>query len=428
MRKRTLILGASISFLLAATWTFQAGYGADRTNLLAGTNAAGPKVEQMLVLRKEVDDAEAAYMKAHRDRKSEDQVEKLWGFYLHINETNLPKIFELARQEPASETACEMFGWIVRNRQIQNSSLYTNGVQSLEFLRDYHATNPNVARICRTLGSRWDPTCQPAMDFLKIAAEKNPDREVRGQATLALACLKKEIAENLEFWEKAPPHGDAWFEKARVTYLEEEKKGNSKTVLHEAEKLFTVVLDKYADCPTLQPTNTWQVKATLGEVAKAELYELNHLSPGKVAPEIEGEDIDGKKLKLSDYHGKIVVLSFWASWCGPCMAMVPSEARLAERMKGKPFALVGVNGDAIRDDAKHAIEKEKMTWPSFWSKKGPDGPIPTAWNVAGWPMVYVIDPDGVIRLKVGGYGPGWEDDLNKEIDQILGQSLDKPRT
>jgi hypothetical protein len=69
-----------------------------------------------------------------------------------------------------------------------------------------------------------------------------------------------------------------------------------------------------------------------------------------------------------------------------------------------------------------------MTWPSFWSKKGPDGPIPTAWNVAGWPMVYVIDPDGVIRLKVGGYGPGWEDDLNKEIDQILGQSLDKPRT
>jgi hypothetical protein len=110
------------------------------------------------------------------------------------------------------------------------------------------------------------------------------------------------------------------------------------------------------------------------------------------------------------------------------MAMVPSEVRLAERMNGKPFALVGVNGDCIRDDAKHAVEKDKMTWPSFWSEKGPDGPIPTAWNVDGWPMVYVIDPDGVIRFKVGGYGPGWEDDLNKEIDQILGQFSEKTRS
>jgi len=383
----------------------------------------------MLVLRKEVDDAQAACTKAYHDKSvPKDQAGKLWDLYRHINATNLPKIFELARQEPASETAFEMFGWIVTNRQIEIPSLHSNGVQSIEFLRDYHATNPNIARLCRTLGTRWEPTCQPAMDFLKIAAEKNPDREVRGQATLALARLKKEIAENLEFWEKAPPHGDEWFEKARATYLEEEKKGDSKTVLHEVERSYNIVLDKYADCPTLGSTNAWQFKATLGEVARAELYALNHLSVGKVAPEIGGEDLDGKKLKLSGYRGKIVVLSFWASWCGPCMAMVPSEVRLAERMNGKPFALVGVNGDCIRDDAKHAVEKDKMTWPSFWSEKGPDGPIPTAWNVDGWPMVYVIDPDGVIRFKVGGYGPGWEDDLNKEIDQILGQFSEKTRS
>jgi len=203
----------------------------------------------------------------------------------------------------------------------------------------------------------------------------------------------------------------------------------SKAVSREAEKLFNAVLDKYADCPTLQPTNTWQVKATLGEVAKAELYELNHLSLGNVAPEIEGKDIDGKEIKLSDYRGKIVVLSFWASWCGPCMAMLPSEVRLAERMKGKPFALVGVNGDSRRDDVERAVEKEEITWPSFWNKEGPNGPIPTTWNVSDWPTVFVIDPNGVIRFKVAGYGgTNGENVLTQKIDEILGEVLGKPRT
>jgi hypothetical protein len=103
--------------------------------------------------------------------------------------------------------------------------------------------------------------------------------------------------------------------------------------------------------------------------------------------------------------------------------MVPAEVKLAERMEGKPFALVGVNGDCIRADAKRAVEKEKITWPSFWSIKGPDGPIPTAWNVQGWPTIYVLDPNGVIRFK------GEDIDLlNQKIDRILSQFADKTHT
>jgi thiol-disulfide isomerase/thioredoxin len=417
--------------LLAAALTLGTGCGAGelKVNSLADTQTVIRNAKQMKALRKEVDDAEAAYINASRDESvSKDQTEKLWNIYAQIDDTNLPKIFELARQDPASETALEMFEWIVTNQRIQRPSLYTNGVQSVEFLRDYHVANPKIARICRLLGTRWQPTCQPVIEFLKVAAEKNPDREIRGQAMLALARLKKSNSEELVFWENAP-RGDTRFEKARTAYMEAAMNETSKAVSREAEKLFNAVLDKYADCPTLQPTNTWQVKATLGEVAKAELYELNHLSLGNVAPEIEGKDIDGKEIKLSDYRGKIVVLSFWASWCGPCMAMLPSEVRLAERMKGKPFALVGVNGDSRRDDVERAVEKEEITWPSFWNKEGPNGPIPTTWNVSDWPTVFVIDPNGVIRFKVAGYGgTNGENVLTQKIDEILGEVLGKPRT
>ena len=413
-------------FLLAAVLllTFQISRGADETNSLAYTKNITSTEEQMKTLRKEADDAEAAYIKAVEDRKPDDQVDRLWNIYSQIDDTNLAKIFELARQEPASENACEMFGWIVTNRKTQGRRLSPIGVQTVELLRDYHATNPNIAKICYEFGKlTWDPTFQPATDFLQMAADKNPEREVRGQAILALARRNKENAENIIYFSESAPPGDTRFAKFGSAYLARAKNANPKILSHEAEKLFNIVLDKYADCPTLQRTNTWQVKATLGEVANAELYDLDHLSVGKTAPEIDGEDINGKKIKLSDYHGKVVMLSFWASWCGPCMAMVPSERALVERMKGKPFALIGVNGDSIQHDAKRAVEKENMTWPSFWSKEGSDGLIPTTWNVSSWPTVFLLDPNGVIRFK------GEDIDLlNQKIDQLLDQFADKTHT
>src|SRR3981081_1367828 len=84
------------------------------------------------------------------------------------------------------------------------------------------------------------------------------------------------------------------------------------------------------------------------------------------APDFELKSLDGRAVRLSDFHGKVVVLNFWATWCAPCMALVPQERSLVDRLKGRPFALVGVNGDADKDAAKRVIEKEGMTWRSFW--------------------------------------------------------------
>ena len=154
--------------------------------------------------------------------------------------------------------------------------------------------------------------------------------------------------------------------------------------------------------------------------AEKELFELLHLSLGKVAPDIAAEGIDGRKFKLSESRGKITVLSFWASWCGPCMQLVPVERALVERMNGKPFTLIGVNGDAVLPDARCAVEHEKMTWPSFWNGKGgPNGPISSAWNVSGWPTVYVIDANGIIRFKDEGYSKPTSNMLNGCVDELM---------
>jgi len=112
-----------------------------------------------------------------------------------------------------------------------------------------------------------------------------------------------------------------------------------------------------------------------------------------VAPAIEGEDLDGQPIKLSDYRGKVIVLTFW--WPGYIEA--PDHRKLVERMTGKSFAFIGVYGDDDLTKAKADVEKYGITWPSFRDKR--HGPISTNWNVRSWPNVCVLDAQGVIRYR-----------------------------
>jgi hypothetical protein len=95
--------------------------------------------------------------------------------------------------------------------------------------------------------------------------------------------------------------------------------------------------------------------------------------------------------------------------------MYPHERSLVKRLEGKPFALIGVNSDKDKDKLKERMTKEQITWRSFWNgPKGTDGPISRAWNVRGWPTIYVLDAKGTIRFKnVRG------DEMDKAVEELL---------
>lgn len=95
--------------------------------------------------------------------------------------------------------------------------------------------------------------------------------------------------------------------------------------------------------------------------------------------------------------------------------MYPHERSLVKRLKDRPFALIGVNSDPDKSELKSRLQKENITWRSFWNgPKGPDGPISEAWNVRGWPTIYVLDHRGVIRFK-----QVHEKELDQAVDQLL---------
>ena len=156
---------------------------------------------------------------------------------------------------------------------------------------------------------------------------------------------------------------------------------------------------------------------TYGALAEAALFELRNLAVGKPAPEIEGEDVDGRRFKLSDHRGKVIVLTFSGNWCGPCREMYPRERALAARLKDRPFALLSVNTDPDRETLRKSIREGEITWPC-WFDGGQDGPITSRWNVLSFPTVFVIDAKGVIR-EIGLRG----DELERAVERLLGEGV-----
>ena len=140
------------------------------------------------------------------------------------------------------------------------------------------------------------------------------------------------------------------------------------------------------------------VGKTFADRANSQLYIINKLSVGRPAMEITGADLDDKSFKLSDYRGKVVLLIFWGDWAPPAQRMYQQLRSINNKLKDKPFAIVGVNGDDEKEFAKKLVAYQKLDWRNFYNG-GKQGDITKAWKVNSWPTTYVLDGKGVIRYK-----------------------------
>ncbi len=144
---------------------------------------------------------------------------------------------------------------------------------------------------------------------------------------------------------------------------------------------------------------------------------VSRLTIGKTAPDIGGRDLDGKPFRLSDYRGKVVVLTFSGDWCGACRGEYPYQRLLLELYKDQPFALLGVSSDADPAAAKKSKDERGLSYRMWWdgdATRRTDGPIATSWGVAGWPTVYVLDRRGTIRFVNLR-----QEDLLKGVKQLM---------
>ena len=105
--------------------------------------------------------------------------------------------------------------------------------------------------------------------------------------------------------------------------------------------------------------------------------------------------------------------------------MYPHERSLVKKYENQPFALIGVNSDRDLEKIRETVKKKQLTWRSFWNgEKGTGGPISDAWNVTGWPTVWIIDAEGRLRFK-NPHRSGSYEAIDKAIDELLAEAAKK---
>ncbi len=144
---------------------------------------------------------------------------------------------------------------------------------------------------------------------------------------------------------------------------------------------------------------------------------------GVEAPDFELELLDGSTFRLSEHRGKIVVLDFWATWCGPCVRALPDVKKMDETYRGRGVVVVGVSRDRASDEkrVREMAEEHGLDYPIGIDTRD----IATPYYVRGIPCVVVVDAEGVVQGRKVGYSTGGMKALAGDIDRLLaGEALD----
>lgn len=268
--------------------------------------AGAPRAQRFEELKTRFEKEQEAYFDLFRNAKSDEEMQK-------ISETakrpdaaafgrELQPIFD---EDPSDDTAFAIAQWALG----EDPSLLDRSKVCAALEKFHFARAELEALVAQIDVARDDCLAQ----LVAKLGEASPHAAVRGTALYRLALAKKDEAEQIRWVkgltdEKERQDAQAWMGETRMQMLASSTPDAAEAA---AIALLERVAKEYRDVPQMAGTPR---ETTLGRRADGELFELRNLVPGKPAPEIEGEDLNGVAFKLSDYRGKVVMLDFWGYW------------------------------------------------------------------------------------------------------------------
>ena len=134
------------------------------------------------------------------------------------------------------------------------------------------------------------------------------------------------------------------------------------------------------------------------------------------APEFTLKSRSGQNLRLSDYRGQVLLINFWASWCGPCRQEMPLLEDLYKRYGKLGFTILGVNVDTDSTKANNYLRDISVTFPIMYDTTNA---VSKSYNVNAMPTTVIVDRNGNMRFLHQGYKPGYERDYKKQVVQLI---------
>lgn len=338
------------------------------------------RAERLKKIEKRFDEEMADLTKRLGKAQSAAEVRGVQAEMRELVAISASKLLDLAKDDPKDDVgfaACEYLVKIAGRANVEGLKDIDAGAA---LLAEHHAANPKIKPLlfpALNLGKASDK-------LLAAVSEKGADKETRATALLIMGYRAGEEAdeeENDQRLAAAIARAVALLEKAAKEGPDVKVGDSGKTVAEHAKRM---------------------VDGLKG---------ITIVSAGKPAPDVESVDLDGVVTKLSKLKGKVVVLDFWATWCGPCQQMIPHTRKLVEKMKDRPFEFVSVSADDDKRTLERFLEQTPMPWTHWWD----DGRTSVAFRkfrVRAYPTIYLIDHAGVVRQKWVGI-PG--NDPNSDV-------------
>ncbi len=295
--------------------------------------------------------------------------------------TYLPQLLELG-DCPDEPTAVAALAY-ASNFTNRGFGLVPDADEAWKRLVERHGRSPRLAHFAREVANSRSPAINHRIELLLTWAS---DHTSRGLLEFHLAMSEDPALMHISG--EVPANRDLRRELAAARYRR--------------------IIDQYADVDG-------------GELARQAGRGLQRLTPetlrpGRPAPKTTGTDLAGQPIDLADFKGKVVVLEFWGSWCGPCVEATPGLKWVAETYADKGVVVLGVMAETDPAAARKSAEKLGVPWRN-WLDVRTEGrsPIVAAWDVRRFPTTVVLDRAGVIRAV----DPGQRAELAKAVDAAL---------
>jgi len=293
---------SSVLFLVLALWmppAFAQETETEPAKSQAQQAAETSLKEQYEALVDEFSAAREKFTLEYRQATTDKQRQKVLQELYPRPEKFADRFLKLASDHPEDPVAVDALVWILSN--VRSGPTIA---QATAILAEHHLDDKRLGQVALTLIYTQAAGTE---GFLRKLLEESPHEDVRGKACYALtkylnssAQILRQIADRPELAQYVERQFGKEFAK-RLASSDED------AIKEEVEILFQRVVDEFGDVASGRG-------ATLGDVAGRDLFEIQHLAIGQIAPEIEGEDVDGVHFKLSDYRGKVVALDFWGNW------------------------------------------------------------------------------------------------------------------
>jgi len=164
------------------------------------------------------------------------------------------------------------------------------------------------------------------------------------------------------------------------------------------------------------PASTRRAFGVLALAAFASPLASGAIATQTAAPDFTLRTMNGPNLRLAEQRGRVVMVNFWATWCGPCRQEMPQLDRLYQKYKSSGFVLLGVNVDEDARKASDVATKLGVTFPVLLDT---DKAVSRLYDLSTMPSTVIIDRDGKVRYFHRGYLAGYEDNYDKQIRELL---------